>query len=203
MTNYAPKPNDNLSDQETVCIILAAGKSQRFGSAKMLHRMPNDLTILENSIAPYIQVFDNASVVIGPADEKLKKILKKWPVTVIESLRTEEGLSQSLVSGVQANKNNKGYLIGLGDMPYIRTSTLQSLKQKIDQATASNIVAMRMNERIGNPVWFGGKYTQDLLNLSGDKGAKGVLKANLKNVKALTVSDSGIFNDIDTPADLI
>jgi molybdenum cofactor cytidylyltransferase len=52
----------------------------------------------------------------------------------------------------------------------------------------------------GNPVGFSRDYLPQLLALEGDQGARGILKH--APVTELEVDDSGILQDVDTPADL-
>lgn len=169
----------------------------------MLHRLDNGLSVLENTVNLYTRVFSNVNVVIPPDADRLKELLKSYPVTVIESLNAEGGLSQSLIDGVQAVSGQGGYLIGLGDMPFVKSETLSYLKQHIQSSDTESIVAVSIDGRLGNPVWFGQSYRNDLLNLSGDLGAKPILKSKPSAIIAVEVSDQGIFWDIDTPNDLV
>ncbi|MNY74038.1 MobA-like NTP transferase domain protein [compost metagenome] len=62
------------------------------------------------------------------------------------------------------------------------------------------IAAPMYRGRRGNPVGFSRHYLPQLLALEGDQGARGILKHSA--VTELEVDDSGILQDIDTPADL-
>jgi molybdenum cofactor cytidylyltransferase len=57
-----------------------------------------------------------------------------------------------------------------------------------------------MHGRRGNPVGFGRVHLAALLALSGDQGARRLLQSC--PVTEVAVADPGIFQDIDTPADL-
>lgn len=184
------------------CILLAAGNSSRFGSSKMLHRLGNGLSLLESTVNLYTRVFGNVTVVIRHDCDQLKVLLKSYPVTVIESPNAQEGLSQSIVVAVQAASGEGGFLIGLGDMPFAEPATLRLMKQRIQNSDRASIVAVSMGGRLGNPVWFGQSHRNELLNLSGDIGAKAILKSNPSAITTVEVEDNGIFWDVDTPSDL-
>jgi molybdenum cofactor cytidylyltransferase len=52
----------------------------------------------------------------------------------------------------------------------------------------------------GNPVAFSRRHLPQLLALTGDRGARGIVRDNIVNEVA--VDDPGILLDIDTPPDL-
>jgi molybdenum cofactor cytidylyltransferase len=56
--------------------------------------------------------------------------------------------------------------------------------------------------RIGNPVGFPSKYFKDLLLLTGDQGAKGLLDSGSIKNQLLSVEDPGILIDLDQPNDI-
>jgi molybdenum cofactor cytidylyltransferase len=55
--------------------------------------------------------------------------------------------------------------------------------------------------RRGNPVAFGALHLPALLALTGEHGARSLLKSS--SVVEVAVSDPGILRDIDTPNDLV
>ena len=59
-----------------------------------------------------------------------------------------------------------------------------------------------MGGKRGHPVGFSALYRARLQALSGDIGAREILKADANFVEEICVDDAGIFVDIDTPADL-
>jgi len=56
--------------------------------------------------------------------------------------------------------------------------------------------------RRGNPVLFDRSVFQELEGISGDVGAKTVVKENAAKVLEVEVDDEGVLRDIDTPSDL-
>ncbi|HEY0589187.1 MAG TPA: NTP transferase domain-containing protein, partial [Pseudoduganella sp.] len=84
------------------------------------------------------------------------------------------------------------------DMPYVQPSTMAALAGAIGQG-AGIAAPVHLGKR-GNPVAFGRAHLPGLLALAGDQGARSILKNN--PVNELTVNDSGILQDIDTPSDI-
>jgi molybdenum cofactor cytidylyltransferase len=88
--------------------------------------------------------------------------------------------------------------VALGDMPHVAPATLHALADAL--AAGAPIAAPVMAGRRGNPVGFGRVHLDALLALTGEQGARGLLKTC--PVTEIPVEDAGIFRDIDTPADL-
>jgi len=62
------------------------------------------------------------------------------------------------------------------------------------------IVAPRFAGERGHPVGFAGRYFAELVTVTGDEGAKHLVKRD--GIVLLDVADPGVVRDIDTPADL-
>jgi molybdenum cofactor cytidylyltransferase len=56
--------------------------------------------------------------------------------------------------------------------------------------------------RRGHPVGFAASCRDELLGLTGDAGARGVLQRHAAEVVAVEVDDPGILQDVDTAQDL-
>jgi molybdenum cofactor cytidylyltransferase len=83
-------------------------------------------------------------------------------------------------------------------MPHVRESTIQALADAL--AGGAVIAAPVCGGRRGNPVAFGAACLPELLALSGDEGARHILKRH--TIAEVAVDDPGIFQDIDQPSDL-
>jgi molybdenum cofactor cytidylyltransferase len=83
-------------------------------------------------------------------------------------------------------------------MPFVQPSTIRSLADAL--AHGAGIAAPALHGRRGNPVGFSSACLPQLLALHGDEGARRILTSN--PVTLVEVCDPGIFEDIDSPADL-
>ncbi|HEV2040071.1 MAG TPA: nucleotidyltransferase family protein, partial [Casimicrobiaceae bacterium] len=54
----------------------------------------------------------------------------------------------------------------------------------------------------GHPVGFSRRYYGELAALSGDEGAKAIVRAHERELQLIETDDAGVSRDIDTPADL-
>jgi len=169
-----------MKAERVAVIILAAGQSTRFGAAKM-------------------KSFTNVTVVVSKED-KLSRTLSGLGVSVVVSENSINGMSQSIIAGVQSQLNADAWLIALGDMPYVKSETVSMLAE---QSTINNIVVPVCDRRHGNPVIFGRTFQSSLISLQGDIGAKQLIQDNSSLVVKVSIQDQGVLLDIDQPDDLI
>ena len=180
------------------CIILAAGNSERFGSNKMLHVLVNGKSVIETVAEKYQAIFDQITVVVRSNEIIEHPLLGHKGVTILAAHNAEQGLSQSLITGVQAHPDSDGWLIALGDMPYLQSETIQRI---VDAMAVDQIVAPLYNTQQGNPVGFGKNFLSQLLALKGDAGAKKLFAQFSKQFVEIPTDDEGVSLDIDRPED--
>lgn len=180
-------------------IVLAAGFSRRFGRDKRLEPL-GDGTLLSHTCSVYTSVFDRVVVVLRPGETELVSLLPS-SAEVVPSPFAEEGVSQSLVAGLEVTHNSPSIVVALGDMPYIKESTLKLLRNALESNTQL-AVRLRYSGQIGNPVGFPSKYYKDLRRLTGDQGARGLLDSGLIKSQILDIDDPGILIDLDQPDDI-
>jgi len=187
-------------DTDVVCVILAAGLGRRFGGSKMLHPIANGDAMLAQTISRYQSCFDLVSVIYPKNDKELTVFLDTKNVEAIAIENNTKGLSQSLITGIKANIKAQGWLIALGDMPYVESQTIMLIKNAIQY---DNIVIPRFHARIGNPVGFGCTFKDQLIALKGDVGAKSIIQSKPDKVEFIDTDDEGVLLDIDYPSSII
>ena len=104
------------------------------------------------------------------------------------------GLGDSIAAGVQACPDLDGWLMILGDMPFILPS---SIEQVVAGIREDGISVPVLAGEYGHPVGFGGEFGPKLMALTGDRGAK-VLFAGAQ-VLEVPVDDPGVTWDVDVP----
>ncbi|WP_103307993.1 MULTISPECIES: NTP transferase domain-containing protein [unclassified Pseudomonas] len=104
------------------------------------------------------------------------------------------GLGDSIAAGVQACPELDGWLMVLGDMPFILPS---SIEQAVAGIRADGISVPVLAGEYGHPVGFGRGFGPKLMALTGDRGAK-VLFAGAQVVE-VPVDDPGVTWDVDVP----
>ena len=139
-------------------------------------------------------------VVVGHQAETVAAVLEPYPVRVVTNNDFAAGMSASLRTGIEAvDAMARGFLVALGDMPGISTGLVDLLCRRFDEAGESAILLPVNEGRRGHPVIFASGYRQELLAISGDRGARSVVERHPESVVAVPVSASGILADVDTP----
>ena len=81
-------------------------------------------------------------------------------------------------------------------MPQIAGKTMLKV---VEALKSSETIAVPVCDgRHGHPVAIGSAHRDALLALTGDRGARPVLKKNAASVVEVPVEDKGIFVDVDT-----
>jgi molybdenum cofactor cytidylyltransferase len=138
--------------------------------------------------------------VVRPDCEELEKSLAAEGCTVVVCENAAEGMGASLACAAKAAGEARGYLVALGDMPFIRRSSIAAVRDAI--AAGAPLAAPYFRTRRGHPVGISGRFFKDLLACAGDEGAKKLLFAHEKDLVKVPVGDPGVIRDIDTPDDL-
>lgn len=189
-------------------ILLAAGQSQRFGSDKLLHTMQHqgvNQAMILHSLKPWLDVFTQINVVIRADNHALIQLLQDSEIasrlTLITATNASRGMSASLVSGIEANRESDGWLLGLSDMPFLESAIIG---KSLEALTAgAEITRPTFNGKMGHPVGFSSNFRSQLLALSGDKGAKEILTSSPDQITFINSGDDGICRDIDTHESLV
>ena len=191
-------------------ILLAAGRGRRFDPAgvhnKLLQRLPGGELVVAASARTLLAVFPRVVAVVPPDDGGVGDVLRRLGCEVTVCPDADGGMGLSLAHAIrhslQAQLHDKspgqGWLVALGDMPFVAPSTLHALDAAVGEGAA--IAAPLFEGRRGNPVAFGARHRDALLALDGDQGARRLLAGS--PVAAIDVPDPGILRDIDSPSDL-
>lgn len=187
-------------------LLLCGGASKRFGSNKLVAsiggRAGAAAPIVEHAARHLLEGAGNVLAVIPPGAEILRAILEPLGCEVLESDLTAQGIGASLAAAVQASPGAQGWIVALGDMPFIRPGTIAAVRAKLAAgALIATPVDVTTRER-GHPVAFAHALLAELIALRGDEGARSIVARHRQALVEVAVDDRGIFLDIDTPRDL-
>lgn len=169
-------------------VILGAGKSSRMGSNKLMLKI-DESTILEEVIENSKRSKLNEIVLITGRYDIDTDIIK------IHNEEYEKGMSTTIKKGLHGF-NGDAVMILLGDMPFVNSKIIDKLYDSFVECN-KNIIVPEFEGKRGNPVIIGKKYFDDLLNNTGDKGARDIIKNNIGDVQRIKIQDEGILLDID------
>lgn len=195
-----------ISKQPTAGIILAAGMSSRFAGLKALATIGDRMVLSMVVDAALASNLDRIVLVLGYESdtiiEALDVALKHQKLQTVVNPDYKEGMSGSLKFGLNSVKDQyPSIMVILGDQPLIG---VQTINRMIDAFRLSpKPICQAVNKgRQGHPVCFSKPVYQALLEITGDQGARQVIKNNADNIHYLEVPESTAFEDIDNCADL-
>ncbi len=181
-------------------VLLAAGRSRRFGTNKLLHRLNDDLPLAVAAIRPLTQVIGSVVAVVSPEDDQLQHVLMKEGARVVICDEAEKGMGKSLATGIAAASRAEGWIVALADMPYIQSATISQVFECMQRG--SLLVAPVYAGYRGHPVGFDQEFRDALMRLDGEFGARDIVRRYAHQLTTIEVDDPGILRDIDTPADV-
>ena len=182
-------------------VVLAAGQSTRMAPH-------NKLLIADRTGKPMIaRVVDNVLasqarpvlVVTGHRGEDIRATLSGRPVTFVDAPDHAAGLSASLKAGIAALPAEvAAVLVCLGDMPLVTGRVLDRILAAYDPDEGRAIVLPTHQGHAGNPVLWDRAFFAEILSLSGDTGARGLLKRHEEQVAEVEAGDDSVLRDFDT-----
>ena len=184
-----------------VGLLLAAGSASRFGSDKLRHALPHGVPIAVQAARPLKAELGRVVAVVRPGARELLESLKAEGCEVVVCDAAAEGMGASLACAARTAGEADGYLVALGDMPFLRRTSIAAVRDAL--ASGAALVAPYFRARRGHPVGIGKTFYADLLSLRGDEGAKKVLAAHEGQLVKVPIGDPGVIRDIDKPEDLL
>lgn len=183
-------------------ILLAAGRGRRFDPQgtedKLQQILPDGHTVALTAARHLSSVMQHVVVVVRPDNQVLIEEFQRQNYEVVVCPDADQGMAASLTTGLRHSARSKGWIIALADMPYVQSTSIAALLHELENG--ADIVAPVFQGQRGNPVGFSDKYLPELLALTGDRGARGLLQRF--PVREIPLDDPGILRDIDLPADL-
>jgi Uncharacterized MobA-related protein len=141
-------------------------------------------------------------VVLGAHAEKIRPLLARLPVLVVENPAWPEGMASSIRTGVailqQFSRSLDAALVALCDQPAFNTAVIERLVAT-QRATSRSIVASRYLGRNAAPALFLRPHFPALTALTGEEGARSLLNASPDLVA--TIDAPELAQDLDTPSD--
>jgi len=189
----------STKSSELLFAILAAGLGTRMGGIKPLAIFQNQ-TLLERAIKSCRDTgAGDISVVLGYQHEKVSIVVPEG-ISILSNPKYEEGIASSIRAAVNAacHQNYKSLLVLCCDQPLVTGSDLLAL------ISARNpdkpITSAEYAGTFGVPAIFDESMFDQLMQLTGDRGAKGFILAH-KQRTTFFAMESAAF-DVDAPEHL-
>jgi molybdenum cofactor cytidylyltransferase len=199
-----PLPKNTRRSDVGVGLLLAAGRGSRFdpsGQSNKLLTKLDGIPLICHSASHLADSVERRIAVIRPESAELKRCLGEFGYKVVECPDAHSGMGHSLAWGVAEAMRTfdmQTLVVALGDMPYVKSSTISSLLEHAKGTDA--IVAPSYQGKRGNPVVFSARHFESLSRASGDRGAAKLMEK--EHVQLVDVDDPGIHHDVDQPNDI-
>ena len=187
-------------------IVLAAGQGERFrqvaGADK--DKLLADCTGRDGAVRSVIEhVLVNLPakagkrVVVTTADRpQVIRMAQAYGFEVV--LIESTGMGDSIAAGVAACPQPGGWLIVLGDMPFILPLSIE----RVIAGMAADTISVPVHDgEYGHPVAFADSFGPALIALSGDGGARPLFAT--ARVVEVEMDDPGVLWDVDVPGALV
>jgi len=180
-------------DRRVVALVLAAGSAVRFGGDKLMHPLA-DRPLGEHIAITLASLPVAARLAICPVGNTARHdLFAAHGFTVIDNPQPEQGMGASLALGAKhaMGLDADALLVCLADMPSITRDHLLALL-----AVDAPAVVTESGRTRTPPALFGRSLLPELTGLTGDHGARHLLRS-----AETVVADPALVRDYDTPAD--
>lgn len=182
--------------------MLAGGTSARLGQPKQLLQY-NGRSLLQHSVQAALQSGAGPVVLVtGAYAQQVNSQVQEERVHIVWNEHWQQGIASSITCGLESlvalapGVQRAAFMVC--DQPFVTASLLQQLLQT-SIATGKPIVASAYGGTVGIPAVFTSSYFNLLLQLTGDEGAKKLMRQHPGDVVTAAFTQGNI--DIDTQAD--
>ena len=183
-------------------IILAAGAAQRMGRQKLLLDLKGKPVLQWVLEAALSSELDEVVCVVREANDIEKGIsLKDDKLRWVTNEKASEGQNTSVIAGLKAiSPQSEAALFLVGDQPLLKRDLIDGLID-LFRKTAALIVAPTFQGQTRNPVLFRKELFPEFLELTGDRGGRGLIEKYKEKTALLEWKDGAPFLDVDTRED--
>lgn len=182
-------------------LVLAAGQSRRMGRNNKLLAEIDGIAMVrrtaENILASRARP---VIAVTGHERERTQEVLSGLDLKFAHNPDYADGLSTSMKAGVAGlGEEIDGLLVCLGDMPRVTPETIDKLISAFDPLEGRAICVPTWRGKRGNPVLWSSQFFEEMMEVSGDVGARHLIGSHAELVVEVEMKDDGVMIDVDTP----
>ena len=187
-------------------IVLAAGSSSRLGRPKQLLPLQGEPLLRFTLRRILTTSLDAVYVVLGHHGDNITRAIEDLPVRIVYNPHAERGQSTSVLAGLNAvaAAEPDAVMFLLGDQPLVDPEVVNRLIS-LWRETRTGVVAPRYTGYPGrNPILFDRLVLPELMTLTGDIGARDIVRAHqMRGDISLVDVDAPAPRDVDTEADYL
>lgn len=179
---------------EVVGVVMAAGRSTRFGAPKQLLHF-DGRPLLEQVVRNASRSsLDRVVVVLGSSAEEIRAQTDLDRAEVTDNREFGSGCASSLLAGLAAAGDCAGVMLLLGDQPGVRPQVIDTVLGGWRAEPAWAAVTDYRGE-LGHPFLFSSEAFGELRSLHGDKAIWKLIERFPRRVRRVSI-------DLDLPPDI-
>jgi len=195
----AVRPASNTMRYRPAIIVPAAGRGSRFGgSPHKLEQAFDGSTVLATTVRHAIESqLPVVVVTVAALAPLVASQLATRDIVVLSAAEAARGMGATIAAGVAERSGAPGWLVLPADMPLVQPGTLLAVASALEHHP---VVYAQHRGRRGHPVAFAAELYSELIQVSGDDGARRVMLRYPAHGQE--VDDPGVLLDVDTPQEL-
>lgn len=184
----------------TRAIVLAAGRSRRMGTQKLL--LPFGGTTVIGRIIDRLLAssLDEVVAVVGRGSETVREALSGRPVILTENPDPGGDMLSSVRCGLRVLSPCEAVLVALGDQPSLTSRLVDAILDAYGKSEKGIVVPVHEGRR-GHPLAFSYGYRGEILTSFDEVGLRGLLHRHPDDVYELSVPTPAVLSDMDYPED--
>lgn len=177
-------------------VLLAAGRGERFGANKLLADFDGRPMVC--CALDVLKQLNMGRTVVVASNMEVEALGRAYGFDVIINDAPQLGQARSVRLGVACMVDMDAILLMVADQPLLTAQSLAALLSAFESGR-QGIACLRDQTHSGNPAVFMRVYFEQLLRLEGDRGAKGILRANPEDLTVVDCLHSMELADADDP----
>ena len=190
------------------CILLAAGESKRMNGENKLIKEIDGIPLIKYSVKNILgSAVDELIIVTGYQKEIIENIIdKNKKIKFVYNKNFSNGIASSINAGLcEISTKAKNFFISLADMPNVNQNIYNKLIKgknsynvKLKPENRKDIIIPTSDGKDGNPVLFSIFMKNDVMKISGDRGAKEIIENKKNKILRIPFEGDGVILDFDT-----
>lgn len=180
-----------------VIVLLAAGASRRMRGRDKLVEPVDGVPLLRRQAAAALATGVPVIVALSPQGAARRAVLAGLSVAPVVVADAESGMGHSLAAAARAAPPEADLLVVLADMPDIGRDEMATLLAARADHPGRVLRGADEDGRPGHPVLFPARLGPELRRLTGDEGARSLIRP--EEAVLVPLPDRTALTDLDTP----
>lgn len=182
-------------------VVLAAGRSVRMGTQKLLLELGGQTVITRIVDELLLSPIQRVVVVVGRDADRIQAAVAGRNVGFVTNPDFVGDMLSSVRCGLRAlPRECEAALVALGDQPGVSSELVEQMIKGFRE-TQRGIIVPSHNGKRGHPLLFSARFREEVLTSFDGEGLLGLLKAHPDAIHEIPGCGAEAIEDMDTPAD--